>query len=202
MRKPKIGRWEVNFHEHFKYDENSPTGLAWARNNPNNKKEESKIGKPAGYNGMGKMEGYYMIGVHGYPYAVHQVVWVLNFGNYDTREMKIDHIDGDRKNNKLSNLRLVTMAVNLRNAGVKSTNRTGITGVSYSNYFSSKLNRVVDVWTAFWLDEHGNRSTARFTSAKHDDPKELAIRAREAAIERLNTLGFGYTENHGKHRGQ
>lgn len=59
---------------------------------------------------------------------VHRVVWELAYGPIPDG-MCIDHIDGDRSNNRLSNLRLVTLSVNQRNAKIPSNNKMGIVGV-------------------------------------------------------------------------
>jgi hypothetical protein len=47
-----------------------------------------------------------------------------------TREL-IDHIDGDRANNRIENLRLVSLAQNQWNAKTPVTNKSGIKGVSF-----------------------------------------------------------------------
>ena len=44
----------------------------------------------------------------------------------------IDHIDGDRLNNRKSNLRYLTSSDNSRNIRPKSTSKSGIRGVSYN----------------------------------------------------------------------
>ena len=46
-------------------------------------------------------------------------------------ELKIDHIDGVRSNNKITNLRDVTPAENMKNVSMRSDNTSGVTGVLY-----------------------------------------------------------------------
>lgn len=56
----------------------------------------------------------------------HRVIWKMMTGHEaDT----VDHIDGDRKNNKWSNLRSVTLAENCRNKTLPKNNTSGRIGV-------------------------------------------------------------------------
>lgn len=43
---------------------------------------------------------------------------------------EVDHIDRDRKNNNVTNLRWVSCAENSQNRGMRSNNITGVTGIS------------------------------------------------------------------------
>lgn len=45
--------------------------------------------------------------------------------------MGIDHIDGNKTNNAIHNLRLATASQNLMNTGLRSDNRSGVKGVSF-----------------------------------------------------------------------
>jgi len=57
----------------------------------------------------------------------HRVVWALAHGQWPVDE--IDHINGDRADNRLVNLRSVTGAENKRNKRTPSNNKSGAVGV-------------------------------------------------------------------------
>jgi hypothetical protein len=75
--------------------------------------------------------GYMAVGIDGEKFRVHRVVWALVHGAWPLQT--IDHIDGDRCNNKLSNLRCVSQAVNMQNMRKPSArNTSGLLGVYWS----------------------------------------------------------------------
>ena len=45
-------------------------------------------------------------------YYIHQIIWQIYNGDYDKKLYTIDHIDCNRANNSLDNLRLVTKTIN------------------------------------------------------------------------------------------
>ena len=62
-------------------------------------------------------------------YRSHRIAWALHYGvNPDGF---IDHINGDPKDNRISNLRVVTRQGNQRNMKRRSNNTSGILGVSW-----------------------------------------------------------------------
>lgn len=90
------------------YDETSPSGLRWAVDGYRSK---YKAGDIAGATHSGRT-GYYQIQVRGKKYMTHRVVFFL-VHNYWPEN--VDHIDGNRLNNNISNLRGVSKRENLCN---------------------------------------------------------------------------------------
>lgn len=76
-------------------------------------------------------KGYRLIGLHGRQYRAHRIVVALNDGKWPPEELFIDHIDGNRDNNRLTNLRLCTPSENQHNRIIPSNNTSGLLGVSY-----------------------------------------------------------------------
>jgi len=74
----------------------------------------------------GISHGYITVGIGGRRYPTHRIIWLMHYGRFPEQ---IDHIDHDRSNNKLENLRSVTNAENQRNRTISRKNTSGITGV-------------------------------------------------------------------------
>jgi hypothetical protein len=71
--------------------------------------------------------GYRIIGMDRRGYRAHRLAWLYAYGHWPTAE--IDHIDGDRLNNRIANLREATRSENQRNVGVTRSNTSGFKGV-------------------------------------------------------------------------
>lgn len=68
--------------------------------------------------------------MHGTRVYAHRVAWMLHFGCEPSGE--IDHINGDRSDNRISNLRDVTASLNRANLQkATSRNSIGVLGVRY-----------------------------------------------------------------------
>jgi hypothetical protein len=75
--------------------------------------------------------GYLRLEIDGRQYAAHRLAWLHMTGEWPPAD--IDHINGERTDNRWSNLRLATRAQNIRNSRRRSTNTTGFKGVSWQS---------------------------------------------------------------------
>ena len=66
-------------------------------------------------------------------YLAHRVIWLYHTGTWP--ESFIDHVDGNRSNNKFENLREATAAINAQNihSASKRNKSCGVLGVSLKN---------------------------------------------------------------------
>lgn len=73
--------------------------------------------------------GYRQVRILGESYRVHRVCWFLYYGEFS--EKFTDHIDRNRSNNKIDNLREVTMQQNNFNASKRVDNTSHFKGVHW-----------------------------------------------------------------------
>lgn len=179
----------------FYYDPSSPSGLRWARDSfsgKGNKKLQVIAGSVAG---SLNQSGQYEVWFEGRLHQCHRIVYQLCIGELPDDKL-IDHIDGNRSNNKIENLRIADYKTNARNRKKSIKNTTGVTGV-YPDV-SSKTKELIG-YCASWQNLDGTRSTKRFSIKQYgDDCLNAAKWWREMMIDFLNADGAGYTEDHGK----
>lgn len=77
------------------------------------------------------VDGYKKGKVNGTNTTAHRVSWAIHYGEWP--KSQIDHINGDRSDNRISNLRDVTASVNARNRALYSSNKSGYPGVHFCN---------------------------------------------------------------------
>lgn len=139
-------------------------------------------------------DGYFIFSVGGFKSRCHRVVWEMHNGKLQ-EGMCIDHIDGDRANNKISNLRAVTRGENNRNRGVNDGSLSGINGVNRSTKITDGV--IYEYWTATWKD--ANKSYAKnFSINKFGDEEafKMAVTKRQVMMEELSAKGQEYSERH------
>lgn len=79
--------------------------------------------------GSVSLSGYLKTAVDDRRYQVHRLVWLYVFGEWPKRFL--DHINGNRADNRLCNLRSVDGYQNACNRGVQRDNTSGFKGVSW-----------------------------------------------------------------------
>lgn len=73
--------------------------------------------------------GYCHISIDNKHYLAHRLVWLYIYGHFPNN--LIDHINHNKSDNRLCNLREVTKSENERNATRSKANKSGVTGVSW-----------------------------------------------------------------------
>lgn len=103
------------------YDRSSGS-LTWAAPN-------ARCLRPGDKAGYDNGNGYRRLRIDGRPYYAHNIAWLHAFGIWPER--RIDHVNGDRSDNRLDNLRLASASENAANARLSRANTSGHRGVSW-----------------------------------------------------------------------
>ena len=87
----------------------------------------AKKGEKAGY--IRKDKGYRSVTIMNKSYYIHRLIFLYHYGKIKN---VIDHIDGDKLNNHVENLRDVTLSQNSHNSKKPKNNTSGIKGVCWN----------------------------------------------------------------------
>lgn len=126
-------------------------------------------------NGM----GYHSGNIAGVKCYAHRAAWALSTGEWP--KASIDHIDQDKSNNRIDNLREVGHAENARNAKIPRNNTSGVLGVFWHKRWMK--------WEAHISVGGRKKFLGYFTSI-----------AEAAAARAEANKAYGYHINHGKAR--
>jgi len=128
--------------EFLSYD--SETGLLYWKKSPGYRVQQGAVAGSAGRN------GYSSIILMGRKYKAHRVAWLLHTGSWPSNF--IDHIDGNRLNNKFTNLRDVDRTTNSQNirSATQRNKSSGLLGA----YLDSKGRRWMSSIQTCGLQKH------------------------------------------------
>ena len=134
---------------------------------------DRRIGQVVG--SLDSSVGYIRIGITGKVCLAHRLAWYFTYGYYPTKY--IDHINRDKTDNRICNLREVEASTNAKNMPLRVDNKFGTPGITFvrNRYWT----RIQDKGTSITL--------GRFKTL------EEAIKVRKEA-----EIKYGFHENHGQ----
>ena len=121
-------------------------------------------------------DGYKQGSMMGKLYLKHRVMMAMKLGYWPEY---VDHINGNRSDNRIENLRPATKVENGCNAATPSSNTSGRIGVSW--------NKRDQRWTAYITLNQRRKSLGNFKTF------EEAVECRKA-----NEISYGFHPNHGR----
>jgi len=96
-----------------------------------------KVGELTGSNNG----AYSLVFLNGIPWQVHRILFYMTHKHLPET---VDHIDGNKKNNHIENLRAATSRQNCFNKTLTKANRSGVKGVSWAKK-SNKWNACIRI---------------------------------------------------------
>ena len=186
-------KYDTFLANYLEYDESSPSCLRWKRRFKLG--STIRAGDEAG--SLDTLDGYWKLHGLGDHFKVHKIVWALHNDFQNQTGKHIDHLNGIRSDNRITNLRLVDPEFNARNQGIQKNNKTGINGVAFS-VVKTKCGNYTERYVAT-AALNGKKKTKAFSPFVYgyEQAFKLACEWREKMIAEFNEQGAGYTERHG-----
>lgn len=124
-----------------------------------------KVGR-AGSKGVGSIagevnsRGYVRLCVNGWRPTGHRLAWLLTYGEWP--EGNIDHINGDRADNRIANLRVVSSLVNSQNRhrAARTNKTTGLLGASFDRKREKYVARIRHNGRVITIGRYGTAEAA------------------------------------------
>ena len=123
-----------------------------------------------------KPGNYITVSIDNKSFLAHRLIWMMVYGHWPD---EIDHINGNKQDNSLCNLRNVTALENRRNKCIQKNSTSGVMGVYWHAHHEKWLALIRVNYKLLHLGYFSN--------------KEDAIAARKAA-----EVNHGFHKNHGR----
>lgn len=122
--------------------------------------------------------GYQSVRIDSQTIMAHRLAWVLHYGAWPKGEL--DHINGDKLDNRIENLRDGNKSENMRNQHVRSDSTSGFPGVHFCKHKKSRP----------WVARIGMKGT--WKTVGYFATREEAIECRKR-----EQVKYGFSERHG-----
>jgi len=126
-----------------------------------------EIGNEAGYLNH---DGYIHIRFQKKLYGAHRLIWVWHSGDIPI-DKQIDHMDKNRSNNKIENLRLANNAQNSTNRSLSKRNKSGFNGVSFDKQTGKYKAQIMHLGKLKHLGRYDTKEEA--ASRREEEEKKL-----------------------------
>ncbi len=118
--------------------------------------------------GATDVHGYIAIRLDGVLHKAHRLAWYHTYGEWP--EKNLDHINRNKSDNRVSNLRPADQSLNMHNAN-RTAGKSGVVGITWD----ARRNK----WCARVKIDYVSKFLGRF------DTKAAAIKAREDAVKKI-----------------
>lgn len=132
-------------------------------------------------------KGYYRLMIDRRTYQAHRIAWLHAYGVWPT--MVIDHIDRDPANNRLSNLRDVSYAVNSTNCSpshgghARDTDARGCTFVARTQRWQAQISiNGVNKYLGYFKELADARAAYKRAKLEHEQSTDAKFAALRAAL--------------------
>lgn len=113
--------------------------------------------------------GYKTITINSKTFRVQRIIWIMMFG-YIPNDFFIDHVNGNKIDNRLENLRLATNSQNQQNRPAPKNNSSGYRGVTWHKQMNKWMARI---------SHHGKRKNIGFFDSAEDAYKAYKNEAKK-----------------------
>jgi hypothetical protein len=122
------------------------------------------------------LSGYIILAIYNKSYKAHRVAWAIHYDEWPNDQ--IDHINQNRRDNRICNLRIVTNKENAMNRTIQTNNKSGVVGVSWHKQRNKWIVRIASPDKYLYLGLFSNFADA--------------VECRKEAERK-----YGYHPNHG-----
>lgn len=162
----------INFNDYVIYNEGD---LFWKN------KRDYVRNRPLGWT---ENTGYRRIKIDGKKYSLHRVIYEMFHGDIP-EGYQIDHINGNKLDNRIENLRLATSSQNVRNTPARSDNKLGLKNVYLKNGVYSVLLRLNNKLECFYRGNDLELAELIAEEAREKYHKDFANHSRASHSEQM-----------------